>query len=99
MAGLNTNRIQSSSDKKAQLKLTSRCVFPLPLLFCRLSTVFFIDSETNESIPLHILRCFFFLKRKTFPVECLLSGAASCKMQAPRKGGNFGAKLIQFCGF
>ena len=27
--------------------------FPLPLLFRRLSTVFFIDSETKEAIPFH----------------------------------------------
>ena len=50
---------------KAQQKLTSRSVYPFPLLFRRLSTVFFIDSETNETIPLHFRNVFNFLARKT----------------------------------
>ena len=91
MAGLNIslNRRQSSSDKKYKLSFnTSGSVFSLPLLFCRLSTVFFIDSETNESIPTQFPKCFsLFLRQKpfekTFLVECLrngaVRGAASCK--------------------
>ena len=34
---------------------------------------FFIDSETNETIPLHFRNVFHF-----FSVECVRSGAASC---------------------
>ena len=43
------NKEENVTPIKAQL--TSRSVFPLPLLICRLSTVFFSDSETNETIP------------------------------------------------
>ena len=69
--------------KVAQQKLTSRSVFPLPLLFRLFSTVFFIDSETNETIPLHFRNVFHFFSEKnslskTFLVECVQSGAASC---------------------
>ena len=76
---------------KAQQKLTSRSVFPFPLLFRRLSTIFFIDSETNQTIPLHFRNVFHFFSeknslRKTFLVECVRSG-------------NFGAKLTHLCGF
>ena len=71
----------------------SRSVCPFPLLFHRLSTVFFIDSETNETIPLHFRNVFHFFSEtnslsKTFLVECVRSGAASSI-----KGGNFGAKV------
>ena len=57
--------------------------FPFPLLFGRLSTVFFIDSETNKTIPLHFRNVFHFFREKnslskTFLVECVRSGAASC---------------------
>ena len=72
-----------SLRQKAQQKLTSRSVFPFPLLFRRLSTVFFIDSERNETIPLHFRNVFHFFSEKnslskTFLVECVRSGAASC---------------------
>ena len=50
--------------QKAQHKLTSCSVFPLPLLFRRLSTVFFIDSETNETIPFHFWNVFHFFNEK-----------------------------------
>ena len=68
---------------KAQQKLTSCSVFPFPLLFRRLSIVFFIDSETNKTIPLHFRNVFHFFSEKnswskTFLVECVRSGAASC---------------------
>ena len=44
---------------------------------------FFIDSETNETIPLHFRNVFHFFSEenslsKTFLVECVRSGAASC---------------------
>ena len=69
--------------QKAQHKLTSLSVFPLPLFFRRLSTVFFINSETNETIPLHFRNAFHFFREKnslskTFLAECVRSGAASC---------------------
>ena len=68
--------------QKAQQKLTSRSVFPFPLLFRRLSTVFFLDSEKNETIPLHFRNVFHFFSEKnswskTFLVECVGRGAAS----------------------
>ena len=71
--------------QKAQHKLTSCSVFPLPLLFRRLSTVFFIDSETNETIPLHFWNVFhFFNEKKLFeknfsPRMCAKRRSASCK--------------------
>ena len=57
--------------------------YPFPLLFRRLSTVFFIDSETNETIPLHFRNVFQFFSEKNslskiFLFECVRSGAASC---------------------
>ena len=78
---LSLNERQSSSDKKHNKSL--RSVFPFPLLFRRLSTVFFIDSETNETNPLHFRNVFHFFSEKnslskTFLVECVQSGAASC---------------------
>ena len=39
--------------------------FPFPLLFRRLSTVFFIDSETNETIPLHFQNVFQVFSEKS----------------------------------
>ena len=63
-------------------------LFPLLLLFCWLSTVFFFKSEANKTIPLRFQRCFslFYEKnssRKTFLVERLrigaTKGAVSCK--------------------
>ena len=44
---------------------------------------FFIDSETNETIPLHFRNVFHFFSEKnslskTFLVECVRGGAASC---------------------
>ena len=66
-------------------KLTSCSVFPLPLLFGRLSTVFFIDSETKETIPLHFWNVFhFFNEKKLFeknfsPRMCAKRSSASCE--------------------
>ena len=64
------------APKKAQQKLTSRSVYPFPLLFRRLSTIFFIDSETNETILLHFRNVFHFFSEKNslskiFLVECV----------------------------
>ena len=55
---------------------------PFPLLFRRLSTVLFIHSETNETIPLNFRNVFHFFSKKNSLsktlVECVRSGAASC---------------------
>ena len=61
-----------------------RFVYPFPVLFRRLSTVFFIDSETNEAIPLHFRNVFHFFSEKnslsqTFLVEC--AAKRPCKLQ------------------
>ena len=71
-----------ASTKSTTKAYVSFC-FPFPLLFRRLSTVFFIDSETNETIPLHFQNVFHFFSEKnslskTILVECLRSGAVSC---------------------
>ena len=57
----------------------------LSAVVSRLSTVFFIDSETKETILLHFRNLFHFSSekyslstKKTFLVECVRSGAASC---------------------
>ena len=73
--------------KVAPIKSTTKAYvsfcFPFPLLFRRVSTFFFIDSETNETISLHFRNVFHFYNEKnslsrTFLVECVRSGAASC---------------------
>ena len=74
---------KSSSDKKHSKSLRLVLYDPFPLLFRRLSTVFFIDSEANDTIPLHFRNVFHFFSEKnslskTFLVECVRSGAASC---------------------
>ena len=79
---------------KSTTNIMSRSVYPFPLLFRRLSTVFFIDSETNETIPLHFRNVFHFVSEKnflskTFLVECVRSGAASCN-----KGGGGGGGIL-----
>ena len=73
--------------QKAQLKLYSRSVFPLPLLFSRLSIIVFTDREIHETIPLQFQRCFslFYSKtssRKTFLVECLRTTRKARALQA-----------------
>ena len=54
----------TKSTTSQHKKLTSCCVFPLPLLFRQLSPVFFIDSETNGTIPLHFWNVFHFFDEK-----------------------------------
>ena len=72
VAGLNKNRRETSSDKKHNLSYVSFCFSPSAVV-CRLSTVFFIDSELNETIPLKFPRCcsLFFLQEKLFGDENL----------------------------
>ena len=91
MAGFNISLILNERQR-AQQKLTSRSVFPFPLLFRRPSTVFFIDSETNETIPLHFRNVFHLFSEKNSLSKAFL-------LQAAIKGGNFGAKLTHLCGF
>ena len=89
MAGFNIslslNERQSSSDKKHNKSLRLVLFFAFPLLFRRLSTVFFIDSETNETIPLHFWNVFhFFNEKKLFeknfsPRMCAKRRSATCK--------------------
>ena len=73
MAGFNIslslNERQSSSDKKHNkslrlvLFIPFRYPFPL-LLFAGSLPYFFIDSETNETIPLHFRNVFHFFSEK-----------------------------------
>ena len=51
--------------------------------FCFSLSIFFIDNKTNETIPLHFRNVFHFFSEKnslskTFLVECVRCGAASC---------------------
>ena len=73
--------------KVAPTKSTAKAYvsFCLSLSVSRLSTVFFIDSETNETILLHFRNLFHFFSekyslstKKPFLVECVRSCAASC---------------------
>ena len=82
MAGLNI------SDKVAPIKSTFNFSLRLVLFFhsaiVLLALYSFLHRQTNETIPLQYFRdVFHFLceknsLRKTFLVECLRSGAASC---------------------
>ena len=112
MAGLNIsllslNRRQSSSDKKHNLSWHLVLFFSFCCFFSHFPTVFFIDSKTNETIPLQFPRCFslFFYEkntlRKTLWENLFLSNVCEvlCKLQVPIKGRNFGVKLTHLCGF
>ena len=57
--------------------------FSLPLLFRRLSTIFFIGSETNETIPLHFWNVFHFFNEKK-----LFEKNFSPRMCAKRRSAN-----------
>ena len=100
--GLNIN----SSDKK--YKLTSRSVFSPSMLFCRLSSIFFIDSEICKTIPVQFPRCFTLFYEK----DPTLSGiffwisakqlanykAGALQTASTQNGGNFGVNP-HACGF
>ena len=75
--------------QKAQHKLTPCSVFPPPLLFRRLSTVFFIDSETNETIPLHFWNVFHFFNEKKTLWEKLFSSNVCEEALSKLQGGEF----------
>ena len=70
---------------KSTTKAYFRSIYPFLLLFHRLSTISFIDSETNETIPLHFWNVFhFFNEKKLFeknfsPRMCAKRRSASCK--------------------
>ena len=76
MAGLS---IIEDKQHKLSLRLA---LFPLPLLFCRLSTVFFIDSETNETIPLQFPRCFSFFYEENFSRKTFSLNVCEAALQA-----------------
>ena len=88
MAGFNIslslNERQSSSDKKHNKSLRLVLFIPFRCCFAGSLPYFFIDSETNETIPLHFRNVFHFFSEKnslskTFLVDkCVRSGAASC---------------------
>ena len=87
MAGFNIslslNERQSSSDKKRNKSLRLILFIPFCCCFAGSLPYFFIDSETNETIPLHFRNVFHFSGEKNslskaFLVECVRSGAASC---------------------
>ena len=84
MSGVNINRRQSSSDKKDNLSLRLVLFFPFRCLFA--SSLQFSSSTVKQTKLFHSnfinIFNFFYEKnssRKTFLVECLRSGAASCK--------------------
>ena len=85
--------------QKAQHKLTSRSVFPLPPFFRRFSTVFFTDTKQTKLF--HSISEMFstFLTRKTLRQKLFSLNVCEAALQAARKGGNFGAKLTHLCGF
>ena len=63
---------------------------------------FFIDSETNETIPLHFRNVFHFFSEKNSLSKTFIDGhldVCEAALQAAIKGGNFGAKLAHLCGF
>ena len=59
----------------------------------------FIDSELNETIPLHFWNVFHFLRRKTLWVKLFSLNVCEAALKAAIKGGNLGAKLTHLCGF
>ena len=82
---LSLNERQSSFDKNHNKSL--RLVLFIPFCCCFTGSLPFslstFDSETNETIPLHFRNVFHFFSEKnslskTFLVECVRSGAASC---------------------
>ena len=97
---LSLNERQRSADKKHnKIKAYVSFCLSLSAVVSRLSTVFFIDSETKETIPLHFRNVFHFLARKTLWVKLFSLNVCEAALQAAIKSGNFGAKLTHLCGF
>ena len=107
---LSLNERQSSSDKKHNKSLRLVLFFPFRCCFAgslpfSLSTV----KQTIVSLSINyeqtklfhsISEMFFtFLARKTLWVKLFSLNVCEAALQAAIKGGNFGAKLIHFCGF
>lgn len=107
MADLNINRRQNSSDKIYNFSHScwSLCLilfvffFSIPLLFCRLYAIFFIDSKIYETGPLQFPRWFsLFYGKKTLREKNFLLNVCEQvakqgrrRQQAPIKSGNLGA--------
>ena len=95
MAGLNItllSLVKWQSDKKTELKLTCHSVFPFRLLQFSSST-----AKQTKLFHSNFRDVFnFFLREKPFR---WMSAKRRCNLQAPIKGGNFGAKLTHLSGF
>ena len=88
------------SDKKHNKSLRLVLFFPFRCCFAgSLATVSFIDSETNETIPLHFRSVFHFFREKNSLSKLFSLNVCEAALQAAIKGGNFGAKLAHLCGF
>jgi len=103
MAGLNIlplNRRQSSSDKKHNLNLRLVLFFPIRCRFA--GSLQFPHRQWNKrNYSTTISEMFLtFLREKRFSLNaCEAAPQGALQMQAPIKGGNFGAKLTLLCGF
>lgn len=93
---------KSSSDQKRNLSL--RHVLCIPCRCCFAGSLQFSSSTVKpETNPLQFPRCFSLsyqknFSRKTFSLN-VCEATRRCKLQAPIKRGNFGAKLTHLCGF
>ena len=101
MAGLNINRGQSSSHKKHYLSL--RFVLFFPFRCCFTGSLQFTSSTVKQTKLFHsnFRDLFHFFTRKTLRENFSrwMSAKGRYTLQAPIKGGNFGAKLTHLCGF
>ena len=93
---------KSSSDQKRNLSL--RHVLCIPCRCCFAGSLHFSSSTVKpESNPLQFPRCFSLsyqknFSRKTFSLN-VCEATRRCKLQAPIKRGNFGAKLTHLWDF
>ena len=80
-------------------KLTSRSVYPFPLLFP--GSLPFTLSAVKQTKLLHSSSEMFFtfLARKTHGVKLFTLNVCEAALPAAIKGGNFDAKLAHPCGF
>ena len=102
IAGLNINRRLRSSDRKHNLSL--RLVLLFHLRCCFDGSLQFTSSTVKQTKLFHsnFRDVFhFFIRQKHFEknVSRWMSAKGCCKLQAPIKGGNFGANLTHLCGF
>ena len=85
--------------KVAPTKSTTKAYASFCLSLCAVVSPalyrFFINSETNETIPLHFRHVFhFFSEKKLFSLN-----VCEATLQAAIKGGNFGAQFTYLCSF